>query len=466
MARSRSLRVVPTIAALVVVGVGLAVALGATMRPGRVVGTKPMALSGLGRRVLVVATHPDDEVLTAGGALSELIASGAQVRVVIVTAGDGYASAAREFTSGRLGPEAFIRLGNARLQESRAAADALELPADDVVRLGYSDAGGAPMWDWDWDAAHPFTGRDGAAVVPYSWAYRPGAVECGRDLADDLAAQIKDFRPDTVISPDTRETNTDHAAVAAFTMLALDETGFTGTRLTAIVHFRDFPRPVAYLPDSSLSPPPQLLGGGAVWRALPLDEHAEQAKYTALSAYKSQLDVGVRALYMRALVRNDELFCLRPASRPATSASDARPTSGGTGTIATTPSPVIVPARPNPVRVLSLRMVRGPDTLWLGVVTAGPVHDGADYRVGLRLVGGTRGTQRVDVLVHAGRATATAVATDGIEPQGLSTSAAGDTLWISMPASVLVGRTDAIVGSSSALRGYTSARTPWVDVRL
>jgi len=466
MADRRTLPIAPTLAFLLVAGAALAALVAIPMRPGSTEGATPVALADLGRRVLVVATHPDDEVLTAGGALHELVAAGASVRVVIVTAGDGYASAAKIVSSGTLGPASYLALGEARHRESIAAADSLGVPQADVVRLGYSDSGGAAMWDGSWDPGNAFTGRTGSALVPYAWAVRPGAIQCGRDLERDLAGQVREFRPDTVIFPDTRETNTDHAAVAAFTMFAMDDVGFTGTRLNAIVHFKGFPRVWAYMPQAALSPPPQLLGDGVRWLALPLDAAAEQAKGAALDDYRSQLGVGDLSVYMHAFIRRNDLFVLRAASIPATAATDTVPAAGTAGTIAVTPDPVIAAKVRNPSRVRALRMVRGPQRVWLGVVCDGTVTPAAVYRVDVRLLGGGTPAGRFVVEVREGRLQVLRPAGDCIAIEGATAHSDGETMWVSVPASVLTGRTHAIAGASTLLSGFSSTRCPWVDVRL
>jgi LmbE family N-acetylglucosaminyl deacetylase len=464
-ARSRTLPTIPTIVAFVVGAVVLAALVAFALRPRPLAGTTPIRLADLGRRVLVVATHPDDEVLTAGGAIRELVAAGAQVKVVIALAGDGYYRAAKRIATGTPGPADYRALGELRHEESLAAASRLGLPATDVVPLGYADGGGASLWDGSWDATHSFTSRSGSAVVPYAWAYRPSAPQSGQAVAADLEAIIRDFRPDTVIAPDPRETNLDHAAMGTFAMYAMDAAGFTGTRLTAVVHFKLFPHPWAYLPGAGLAPPPHLLEAGAAWLTLPLTASDEQTKLRALDEYHSQTAIGDLSWYMRAFIRTNELFCRRAASIPATSAADVRPGPGVHGTVAITPPPVIPAKVPNPARVRALRMVRGPQVVWLGIVCDGAVRPDADYRVGLRLIGGSSAPARLDVVARGGRAEALTVAGDSLIPAGLSAVAVGDTMWISVPAGVFEGRTSVVAGSSSA-RGSWSSRTPWVDVRL
>src|SRR5262249_47242684 len=54
---------------------------------------EPLALPA-GTRAVVIAPHPDDEVLAAAGLIARLAADGDAVSVVFVTSGDGYHEAA------------------------------------------------------------------------------------------------------------------------------------------------------------------------------------------------------------------------------------------------------------------------------------------------------------------------------------------------------------------------------------
>lgn len=83
-----------------------------------------------GGRVVVVAAHPDDETLGAGGLLAELAATGRPAEVVVVTDG-----AASHPGSPTVGPEA---LAVRRAAEVRLAVDELS-PRSPVTLLGYPD---------------------------------------------------------------------------------------------------------------------------------------------------------------------------------------------------------------------------------------------------------------------------------------------------------------------------------------
>ena len=79
---------------------------------------------------VVVAAHPDDEVLGAGGTIAILAAAGVRLRLVAVT--DGEAS--------HPGADSAVIAG-IRAGESAAALDLLGASGIEVVRLGFPDTG-------------------------------------------------------------------------------------------------------------------------------------------------------------------------------------------------------------------------------------------------------------------------------------------------------------------------------------
>jgi LmbE family N-acetylglucosaminyl deacetylase len=89
------------------------------------------------RSAVVVAAHPDDEVLGAGGLMSMLAAADVRLRLVAVTDGErshlGHASAAP--------------LARRRTAETEAALRALGVRAAEVIRLGLPDGGLADRED-------------------------------------------------------------------------------------------------------------------------------------------------------------------------------------------------------------------------------------------------------------------------------------------------------------------------------
>jgi LmbE family N-acetylglucosaminyl deacetylase len=90
----------------------------------------PVAEPAAWPSVVVVAAHPDDEVLGAGGTMAIAAAAGARLRLIAITDGEASHPGAD--------PAAVARI---RTAESAAALALLGLPGLDVIRLRLPDTG-------------------------------------------------------------------------------------------------------------------------------------------------------------------------------------------------------------------------------------------------------------------------------------------------------------------------------------
>jgi LmbE family N-acetylglucosaminyl deacetylase len=131
------------------------------------------------RRVTVLAAHPDDDVLAAGGTLARLAAAGATVRLVAVT--DGEAS---HLGNPWVDPKA---LAARRVLETTAALDALGLAGAELVRLRLPDSGLAGVEDALAAAlVEPLAGAD-ACLAPWRGDRHPDHEATGRAAATAAA---------------------------------------------------------------------------------------------------------------------------------------------------------------------------------------------------------------------------------------------------------------------------------------
>lgn len=133
-------------------------------------------------RLIVVAAHPDDEALGAGGLIAMARAAGIAVTIVTVT--DGEAS---HPDSPSHGPS---RLAELRVRESRSAAR--ELGAYAPVRLGLPDGGIASREDRLRGELRALLGdiHEDGAVCAATWRYdgHPDHETVGRAAAAACAA--------------------------------------------------------------------------------------------------------------------------------------------------------------------------------------------------------------------------------------------------------------------------------------
>src|SRR6266540_4184007 len=119
--------------------VGLAVSSATGLTTARDLVSRPLEV-GTGERLLVVAPHPDDETLGAGGLVQRVLARGGSVLIILVTSGDGYVEAVMHQTGSlRPRPSQFLAYGEHRFREARTAVR--DLGDDRLVLdlLGFPD---------------------------------------------------------------------------------------------------------------------------------------------------------------------------------------------------------------------------------------------------------------------------------------------------------------------------------------
>ena len=285
---------------------------------------QPNALEvNAGERLIVVAPHPDDETLSAGGLIQRVVERGGAVRVVLVTAGDGYVEAVVHET-GRLRPRPaeYVAYGERRLREARRALRELGGGAIRAEHLlGFPDGGIEPLLTAHRQRAHPErSSTTGASAPPYAEAEHPDVQYDGDDLRTALVRCLSDVQPTMIAFPDPLDRHPDHRAIGSFTLLALKDLMHRPGRaqpamprlLAYLVHWPGWPpgwdasSPSALAAGAPLSLPLDFPSRGLARVALTLTDDEVAAKRRALAQYASQQEV--MASLLAAFVRRTEPF--------------------------------------------------------------------------------------------------------------------------------------------------------------
>jgi LmbE family N-acetylglucosaminyl deacetylase len=267
-------------------------------------------------RLLVVAPHPDDETLGAGGLMQRVREAGGSVHVVYLTDGDGYPEGVRfedHVESPR--PADYRGYGRRRRGEARAALGVLGFRRDAATFLSFPDGGLSPLMRQYWSE------RRRAFRSPYTRLDRPPQIDVlirnteyrGEDLTQELAQLIGDDRPTMIVVPRKEDQHSDHCASWFFLMDALTDVervhaDYTPDVVNYIVHWYSWP-----FEDEArgLTPPPGLRGGSSGWMLLPLSREEQRTKRAALRQYQTQ--VHVMRWFLDGFARSNEVFS-RPAS--------------------------------------------------------------------------------------------------------------------------------------------------------
>jgi LmbE family N-acetylglucosaminyl deacetylase len=142
-------------------------------------------LSGLAevRSAVIVAAHPDDEVLGAGGLISMLGASRARLRLVAVTDGE-------RSHQGHGSPAALARR---RTTETVAALRALGAQGAEVIRLGLPDSGLADREERLVNVLAPLVEGFDLCLAPWDHDMHPDHEAAGRVARKAAAGAFYSF---------------------------------------------------------------------------------------------------------------------------------------------------------------------------------------------------------------------------------------------------------------------------------
>jgi LmbE family N-acetylglucosaminyl deacetylase len=274
---------------------------------------------GRGERLLVVAPHPDDETIGAGGLIQRVREHGGTVRVVLVTAGDGFVEAVvHETGSPHPRPSAFVSYGEHRLREARAAVRVLA-PDARLELLGFPDGDLDGLLQAHWWRSRPERSRTTLATdPPYDdQALEPDVPYDGDDLRRELDHIIRAVRPTIIAVPDPLDRHPDHRAAGLFALLALADWAEHRPKsdlpmlLAYLVHWPDWPAgwDAHALPErgnAALDLPPDVLHADGKRVALTLSDNELATKQAALAKYATQL--AVMAPLLNAFVRRTEPY--------------------------------------------------------------------------------------------------------------------------------------------------------------
>lgn len=221
------------------------VALSLPPSPGRLGGQEPDRKGPAPLDVLVIAPHPDDEAIGCAGVMLRALQNRQGVGVVLVTNGDGHrnaAAAVAKKAEAQLEPADFLRLADIRQRHSVGALGKIGVRRDDLIALGYPDAGLRAIYESKDEGPYrsPLTGKAEtyAAVLRdyHTLAHGRPAAYTRASLLADLTAIFRVRKPREVYVTNEADTHPDHRATFWFARDAARAAGYRGTLLTFVVH--------------------------------------------------------------------------------------------------------------------------------------------------------------------------------------------------------------------------------------
>lgn len=260
-------------------------------------------------RILVLAPHPDDEVLGAGGIIQKAVSMKLPLKIVFLTYGD---SNQWSFLLYRkhpvIMPGAVQSMGLVRKDEAVSASNILGVDSKNLIFLGYPDFGTLNIWYEHWNKRPPYRSMlTWVTNVPYQGAFRPGAPFKGEEIVKDLRTILADFKPTKIFVSHPSDHNGDHLAFYLYLRVALwDEHMANDVEVYPyLIHYIGWPNHKGFKPNYSLEPP-ATLSKICRWSQYHLTQEEFDLKKAALQAHKSQY--GSAPKYLLSFVRYNEIF--------------------------------------------------------------------------------------------------------------------------------------------------------------
>ena len=174
-------------------------------------------------RILILAPHPDDEVIGTGGVIQQAVKNNIPVKIVYLTNGDNNELAFIVYEKRIVFKrKAILHMGELRRQESIASAKSLGLKENQLTFLGYPDFGTQEIFTKYWGDVAPYKNLiTRVNKVSYKECMSYGSLFVGESILRDLKKILLDYKPTKIFVTTPVDTNRDHRAFYLFLRVAL-----------------------------------------------------------------------------------------------------------------------------------------------------------------------------------------------------------------------------------------------------
>ena len=163
-------------------------------------------------RVLILAPHPDDEVIGTCGVIQKALKQNARVKVVCYTNGDSnelsFIVYEKRLTFKK---REFLHMGEVRRKETMRAMVSLGVNPADIIFLGYPDFGTLEIFTKYWGNVTPYKGLfTRVSKVSYREAMSMNAPYVGESILKDIEKIMLEFKPTKIFVSHPGDVNRDH----------------------------------------------------------------------------------------------------------------------------------------------------------------------------------------------------------------------------------------------------------------
>ena len=256
-------------------------------------------------RLVVVAPHPDDEVLGCAGSILQALEKNISVSVFYLTNGDAN-RAGVSLDNHRFFPTAsqYMNYGQMRRKEAEQALSTLGVAAQDSYFFGLPDLGLRALQRSGYTQTYcsAFTK---AQAVPYADAVEPHLPHTREAVLSAICSLLGELQPSQLLLPSPADSHSDHRACTALLLEAVAHSCISPEVYAYPIHSPHWPKPAGTTITLPLLAP---TFRRSEWQSIALTTAQTRQKLAALQAYPSQFRVPLLGKLLYSLVRSNELL--------------------------------------------------------------------------------------------------------------------------------------------------------------
>ncbi len=406
-------------------------------------------------RLLVVAPHPDDEVICNGGIVRYAVENHIPVKVVVVSDGDDTKNSPL-----------------IRHNETINGTKILGLNEDNIIFLGYHDGSIRNLLNDNWNYNTPFTAPDGSTNSHYPYSYQQNATYCGNNLASNLETVINDFHPTIIVYPSGDDEQLDHQATSGFIEYVTIKTEYNGSKYTYLLHLPpNWPYQRSYYPDYYLTPPNELINveNGPKWYFFNINTINERLKEEAMYAYKTQI---TSSSYLLSFLRKNELYAVYPPLTVKIKSS-ANNSLNDYFNVSEVPPTLFYDAKgdgkykgdPPSMDIVSVGIDLNNEGGFLSIKTEGPPVSSATYSIKLNIFKSS-GTERIIIKAHHGSAQLIRDTSGNSSTEKIPLIVRNNSMVFKIPPSLFNNSSKFIISADTSLNSAIHDQTPWRVIKI
>ena len=252
--------------------------------------TKLKAFQKIGpnQKILIVAPHPDDEIISCGGLIQRMVKNKAKIKIIYISNGENNLISLISQIKHKQ-PLNETKLSKKRISEAKNATKILGVNSNNLIFLGYPDSYIKNIYS------------------KKHFLHKNQKQYTKTNLVKKLKQIITKYQPNIIITPHPKDKDPDHQATTLFVQKIIKNLNSKPQLYTYLIHYPFYPSSKKIQINTSIFPP-QKLYQPHNWYSLELSQQQKQNKLTAVNQNQSQISNHYSKNFLTSFIKKNEIF--------------------------------------------------------------------------------------------------------------------------------------------------------------